>query len=393
MKRFLYLVILLVLVILIGCGPQYDLELPPAPIPLVPSTSGPNTTEGLTPPDQPITLPDGFQINVFADGLQNPKMMAIGPEGELYVTEFDAGRVLRLIDTDGNGEADSREVAAEDLIEPSGLAFFEDGSLYLAETTRIFRLSDPDGDGYFEEKETILSGIPAGGFTNRTLIFSPDWKRLYIAVGASCNVCDEIDQRRGSILIVYPELNDAEVYGSGLRYAVGLAFREDDDAIWTAVMNREGLEEGFPPDSIYRINWYVNAGWPECHNGEIIDPDFGSNQSCEGVRGPTFNLEAGTAPHGIEFYTGSQFPPEYQEDLFIALHGSGEADEARGYKIVRKPYSDNTEGDLEEFAIGWIGEDGVPWGTPMDLIQGADGSLFLSDDLAGVIYRISYEGN
>jgi glucose/arabinose dehydrogenase len=381
------------MILLSACGPNYDLPLPPTSIPLESNDAGNLTAPGLTPPAYPITLPEGFQINVFSAGLQNPKMMAFGPDGHLYITESDSGNVLRLLDSDGDGEAEQTEVAADGLIEPSGLAFFNDGSLYVAETTRVFRFSDPDSDGYFEERESVLSGIPAGGFTNRTLIFSPDWRRLYMAVGSSCNVCEEIDQRRGTILIIYPDTGDHEIYASGIRYAVGLDFQAGDEAIWTAIVGREGLSDGFPPDTIYKVSWYVDAGWPECHAGTIIDPDFGAKDSCSEVQKPAIYLEAGSAPHGIEFYTGSQFPAEYLGDLFIALHGSGENGQAKGYKIVRRGIGDGDQKEVEDFAVGWIGEDGLPWGTPMDLIQGPDGSLYLSDDLAGVIYRISYEGN
>lgn len=391
MKRKFLVFLTPLIIFLSGCNPAADYPLVPTSIPLDISDSDSSAT--LISPEHSIFLPGGFKINVFVEGLQEPKMMAFGPDQKLYITEFGTGRVLRFSDQDRDGEADGIEVAAEGFIEPSGIAFYKDESLFVAETTRVFRLNDPDGDGLYQERETVLSGIPAGGFTNRTLIFSPDWNRLYLAVGASCNVCEEIDQRRGSILIVYINSGDAEVYASGIRNAVGLAFRPNDESVWTAVINRDGLKKGNPPDSIYRASWYVNAGWPECHAGKIIDPEFGDKGSCTDVSSPTINLPAGSAPYGIEFYTGSQFPLEYQDDLFIALHGSGEGSDAKGFKVIRKPYGEEGPGELADFAVGWVDEGGAAWGTPMDLIEGPDGSLFLSDDYAGVIYRITYEGN
>jgi glucose/arabinose dehydrogenase len=393
MKKFLTIVLLSVILLLAaGCSSKIGQEPAPTSVPLSNPQTGP-TVPGIAviPPKHPISLPEGFGITVFAEGLTNPKMMAFGPDDQLYVTEPTTGRVLVLPDRDRDGLADKIEIAAENLIEPSGIAFYQDGSLYVAETTRILRLGDPDGDGYFQDQEIITAGISAGGFTNRTIIFSPDWEHLYLAIGSSCNVCLEQDERRGGVMRYKADGSEGRIFSTGLRHVIGLAFNPANDILWAAVMEREGLKNGLPPETLYGIYIDADGGWPYCHAGRIIDPDYGSKDSCEKkLLNPIFEFDSQSAPYGLEFYTGSQFPETFQNDLFVALHGTGEGDDARGYKILRIPIGGDSFGPVKDFAVGWLGDDGVPWGAPTDLIQGPDGDLFLSDDKLGVIYRIFY---
>ena len=391
-KHQIAILLLVTLTLLTGCNSNSGQELAPTSIPLSNPQSGlsdPDIT--VIPPLQPISLPEGFGITVFAEGLQGPRMMAFGPDQQLYVTEPATGRVLRLPDRNRDGLSDGTEVVAENLIEPSGIAFYQDGSLYVAETTRILRLGDSDGDGYFQDRETITAGIAAGGYTNRTIIFSPDWRHIYLAIGSSCNVCLERDERRAGVMRYNADGSEGRIFSTGLRYVIGLAFNPHNDILWAAVIEREGLQKGLPPDTIYQIYIDANGGWPYCHGGRIIDPDLGQKDSCgEGLLSPSNELEAQSAPYGLEFYTGDQFPENYDRDLFVALHGTGEGAEASGYKIIRIPFGEGESGLVGDFATGWLGDDGIPWGTPTDLIQGPDGDLFLSDDKLGVIYRIFY---
>lgn len=317
--------------------------------------------------------------------------MAFGPDQQLYVTEPATGRVLVLPDRDRDGVSDGIEVAADNLIEPSGMAFYNDGSLYVAETTRVLRLGDSDGDGFFQDQEIITSGIAAGGHTNRSIIFSRDWQHFYLAIGSSCNVCQEQDERRGGVMRFNSDGSEDRIFSTGLRHVIGLDFNPKNDILWAAVMEREGLQDGLPPETIYAIYIDADGGWPYCHTGRIIDPDFGNKNSCgEELLTPVFELEAQSAPHGMEFYTGDQFPDNFATDLFVALHGTGEGADASGYKIIRMPLGDGEKRVVLDFAVGWLGDDGIPWGSPTDLIQGPDGDLFMSDDKLGVIYRIFY---
>jgi glucose/arabinose dehydrogenase len=345
---------------------------------------------GTIPPKYPIHLPEGFGISVFAEGLIGPSMMDIGPDNMIYISEPSTGRILRLPDRDGDGVADEIEVAAEGLIEPSGLAFYNDGSLYVAETTRVLRLLDPDGDGFFQDRETITAGFAASGHTSRSIIFSPDWRHFYLSIGSSCNVCEERDQRRASVMRFTADGSSEKMFTQGLRHVVGMDFNPGNDILWVANDERHGLGDDLPPETIYAIYIDASAGWPACHAGRIIDPEFGEKNSCEDLLSPIFELEAHTSPYGIVFYMGDQFPDDYKQDLFVALHGSNDGSNPAGYKILRIPFGGGERGPVEDFAVGWLLDDGTIWGAPVDLITGPDGSLYISDDDLGVVYRIFY---
>ncbi len=389
-RYFIYYVLILI-ILLTGCSAGPDQPLPPTSLPLSdPRSNDLQVPEGMVKLDHPIYLPEGFQIQIFAAGLNSPSMLAFGPDQSLYVSETGSGRILRLPDHDQDGFADDLEIAAEGFIEPSGLAFYQDGSLYAAETTRVFRLTDQDGDGFFEERETIIAGIAAGGNTNRSIIFSPDWKRLFVSIGSSCNVCMEHDPRRATIMRFDSDGSQGRIYTKGIRYSIGLALQPNNDILWISNIEREGLGDDLPPDTIYSAFIDADGGWPYCHSGRIVDPDFGDKDSCEKkLLSPKVELEAHSVPRGIEFYLSEQFPDNYQKDLFIALGGSGKG----GPRIVNVPLGSGEETPIvKDFAVGWLLEDGTHWGTPMDLIEGPSGDLYLSDDFAGVIYRIFYDG-
>jgi len=365
----------------------------PTAVPL-PSANLPGTGADVIPPQKPVRLPAGFSIGVFAQGLENPRMLAIGPDGALYVAERGAGRVVRLPDADGNGQADRVEALAEGLESPSSLAFHPDGSLYVAETTRVWRLSSPDSQGVFQERRVVIDGLPGGGHSTRTLRFSPDGSVLFVSIGSSCNACREEDPRRAAILRYNPDGSGESLYAAGLRNAVGITFRPapGQAELWATNNGRDFLGDDQPPETVYRVMDGEDYGWPRCHAGRIIDPEHGSAGSCAGVPAPLVEIQAHSAPLGLTFYTGSQFPAEYQGDLFVTLHGSWNRSVPVGYKLVRVPVDGDSLGPVEDFAVGWLEESGSAWGRPVDVITGSDGSLFVSDDEGGAIYRIFYTG-
>ncbi len=364
----------------------------PTAVPL-PETGPPSTYPNPAPPAEPIGLPPGFQISVFARGLQGPRMLALGPDDQVYVAERGADRVVRLPDRDGDGLADGIEVAAEGLDNPNSLAFLPDGMLYVGEVDTVRRAPPPGGLGPYRGFEVVVDRPVAGlQHRTRTVALSPDGSHLYAAAGAPCNVCEPDDERYGAVWRYNLDGSGGAPFATGLRNAVGLAFRPGTDELWATNNGRDFLGDDLPPDTVMRLEQDADHGFPRCHAGRIVDPDEGARGACDGVETPEVELQAHSAPLGLAFYSGSAFPADYQGDLFVALHGSWNRSEPVGYKIVRIPIDGSQAGPVQDFAVGWLRADGSNWGRPMDVLVAADGSLLVSDDGQGFIYRIAYVG-
>jgi glucose/arabinose dehydrogenase len=362
----------------------------PTAVPLQ-AAAGPADLPGLALPQNPVSLPPGFAINVFIQGLSGTRMMAFGPDGYLYVADRGSNRVLRFRDTDGDGDADSQQTVGRGLRGPNSLAFYQDGSLYVGLVDSVVRLSQPDDLGAFQQRQVIIDGLPSEGHNTRTVLFSPDYRYLYISIGSSCNVCLEGDPRRAAIVRYEPDGSAEQVYARGLRNAVGITFRPGTSELWSTNNGRDLLGDDQPPDTVQMVKEGDDFGWPRCHAGRIADPDFGGQKACQGVVKPQVELDAHSAPLGLTFYNGDQFPEEYRGGLFIAYHGSWNRSEPTGYKVVFIPFSGGKPGPVQDFAVGWL-VDGSSWGRPVDVVVGPDGSLFVSDDAGGVVYRIFYRG-
>lgn len=338
-----------------------------------------------------VQLPPGFRANVFAEGLDGPRFMALGPDGDVYVADRGNGRVVILPDADGDGEADEIRVFADDLSAPHSLVFYQD-AWYVGVPTGVVRLQDTDGDGVADRRETIIGDYPTGGHNTRTVEFLPDG-RMVVSIGSSCNVCEEEDERRAAIVIYDGAQGNGErVYATGLRNAVGLAVHPESGELWASNNGRDLMGDDLPPENLYVVRDGADYGWPTCHSGRIVDPDQGSRGDCEGVAQPVVEMQAHSAPLGITFYDGEMFPEEYHGDLFIAFHGSWNRSVPTGYKVVRLPFEDGRAGDaVEDFATGWLDLDSNnASGRPVDVLVGPDGALYVSDDKGGYIYRIVY---
>ena len=375
----------------IGWPSRLSNELAPTEVALS-TTAEPVSSAQVVRPPEPIALPQGFAISVFAEGLQKPRMLAVGPDGLLYVAERGAGRIVRLPDANGDGLADGIDVVAEELEDPTSLAFYQDGSLYVAEMTRVVRFSAPDGNGIFQDKEVVIPDLPSGHHSTRTITFSPDYTALYISIGSSCNLCIEEDERRAAILRYHLDDGRMTLFARGLRNAVGLTFRPGTDQLWVTNNGTDLMGDDLPPETVYIVEGGQDYGWPRCHAGRIADPEFGQSGACDGIPRAVIEITAHSAPLGLAFYTGQAFPEEYRGDLFVALHGSWNRSTPSGYKVVRVPMDGDRPGPAEDFAVGWLRENGQAWGRPVAVITGADGSLFVSDDSSGRIYRIFYTG-
>ncbi len=342
----------------------------------------------------PLRLPPGFAIDVFARNLGYARFLAIDPRGTLLVSVPRSGKILALPDSEGDGRADEAITVIEGLDLPHGLAF-HDGMLYVAETGRVVRVAyDPATHRAVGPPQVVVPNLPArGSHWTRTIAFGPD-NHLFVSIGSSCNDCAEQDRRRATVMRYNADGSGEATFASGLRNAVGIAFRPGTGELWATVNGRDWLGDDRPSEYLTRVQQGGFFGWPYCHWGPdgalIIDPDLGTAARCTGVAAPTIRYQAHSAPLGLAFYTGTQFPAEYRGNLFVALHGSWNRSVPTGYKVIRVRF-DGAAPQVEDFVTGWlVGNRG--FGRPVDVVGAPDGSLFVSDDARGVVYRITYRG-
>jgi len=343
-----------------------------------------HSDKSLSAPDE-IRLPQGFKMDVFASQLGSPRFMAFSPDGVLFVTIIDGGKVVALPDRNGDGRADRTITFLKGLEKPHGIAFYK-GYLYIGETNEIVRFRYNGFDSTPGNKEVIIPNLPTGGHFTRTVAFGPDGK-MYVSIGSSCNVCIEKDKRRAAILQFNPDGSGGRVFAKGLRNSVGITWNPETKELWATDNGRDWLGDDLPPEEINIIK-EGNYGWPYCYGDRIPDPDYGKPDFCKGTTPPVFKMEAHSAPLGLTFYTGKLFPKEYWGDLFVAFHGSWNRSVPTGYKVVRIRMKDGKPQSIEDFATGWL-QGKKAWGRPVDVIIGPDGSLFVSDDRDGSVYRIT----
>lgn len=348
---------------------------------------GGSTDAGTLP--HPVSLPEGFQISVFAEGLRGVRMMAFSAQGDLTVSQSRAGRILLLPDRNRDGKPDKTVVFAQDLDRPHGLAW-RDGNLYVAESGGVIRLQDPNGDGIAETKQTLTRDLPeGGGHWTRTLGFGPDGN-MYVSVGSTCNACVEEDRRRAAILRFKPDGSDMTLFARGLRNSVGFAWHPTTKELWATDNGSDRLGNDVPPDELNQVTFGGHYGWPYCYGDRKPDPRFDEGDFCEGTIPAALAFQAHSAALGMAFYTGKQFPAEYQNDAFVAFHGSWDRDPPTGYKVVRVRFENGKPTRYEDFATGWL-RGRSDWGRPVDVAVAPDGSLFVTDDAGGRIYRITYQ--
>ena len=344
-----------------------------------------------------VRLPPGFQISVYAEQLPAARAMALGAKGTLFVGSFgqltgqgNPGTVYAVRDTNADGRADQVLTIAKGLNQPNGVAF-HNGALYVAEMQRIIRY-DGIEDRLQNPPEPVVvrDGFqPSGNHQWRYIAFGPD-NKLYMALGAPCNIC-EPEKDYGSIVRMNPDGSGYEVYVRGVRNSVGLAFHPGNGQLWFSDNGGDGLGDNRPSDEVNHVTAAgQHFGFPYCHQGDIPDPKFGKEGVCRDHRAPEVKLGPHVAALGLTFYTGDMFPAEYKNELFVAQHGSWNRSNPLGYRIGLVHVHDGLSSSGQRiFAEGWL-QGRQPWGRPVDVKQLPDGSLLVSDDLQGKIYRITY---
>ena len=338
-----------------------------------------------------IRLPEGFRIAVYASGVRNARAMAMGPGGTLFVGSRRAGNLYAVRDLDGDFAADEVITLDRGLRMPSGVAF-RDGALYVAEVSRVLRYDDIENRLEDPPEPVVVNrGFPSDRHHGWKFIrFGPDGK-LYVPVGAPCNVCERYDPRYATIMRMNPDGSDLEVHVSGVRNTVGFDWHPGTGELWFTDNGRDLMGNDIPPDELNRVTEAgQHFGFPYHHGIDIPDPEFGGGRPLDTMVAPAQELGPHVAAVGMRFYTGAMFPSGYRDQVFIAEHGSWNRDDRIGYRITLVRLEGNEAVGYEDFAAGWL-EDEEVYGRPADVEVMPDGSLLVSDDYADMIYRISYE--
>lgn len=355
---------------------------------------------GAVPLDK-LTLPPGFHISVYADNVPSARAMRQGAKGTVFVGSMNGGRVYALLDANHDGTADQLKVVATGLTQPTGVAFRQ-GSLYVAAGSRIVRL-----DGIEDRLDappapvTVVSGLPAQHHSWKFLAFGPDGL-MYVSVGSSCNVCERLDEPRfATIMRMKPDGSAPEIFARGVRNSVGFDWSPVTHEMWFTDNGRDNLGDDVPDDELnVAPGAGLDFGFPYCHQGDVPDPEFGRGHPCRNFVPPVEKLGPHVAAIGMRFYTGRMFPPAYRDAIFIAQHGSWNRSQPIGYRVMVAHVSGRTVTSYEPFVTGFLrGIRGTPrpnmalgdaFARPADVLVLDDGSLLISDDLGGRIYRVTY---
>jgi glucose/arabinose dehydrogenase len=339
-------------------------------------------------PLERIRLPAGFTITLYADDVPGARSMALAPDGTLFVgTRGD--KVYALPDRDGDGRADSVITLLRGLDTPNGVAF-RDGALYVAEIGRVLRYEGILGNlARPPAAKVVTDDLPKETHHGWKFIrFGPDG-RLYVPVGAPCNICEPDPARHAALFRLRPD-GGLEQYARGVRNTVGFDWHPDTGELWFTDNGRDWLGNEAPPDELNRApRAGLHFGYPYCHGKAIADPDFGDKRACTEFTPPARELGAHVAALGMRFYTGTRFPAPWRGRIFIAEHGSWNRFPPFGYRITTVRLDGDRAVAYEVFAEGWL-KGLTAWGRPVDLEVMPDGTLLVSDDKAGAIYRIGY---
>ncbi|MGZ6006312.1 MAG: PQQ-dependent sugar dehydrogenase [Rhizomicrobium sp.] len=342
-------------------------------------------------------VPDGFSVSVYAAGLTNPRWMAVAPNGDVFLAEPHAGKITLLHEKDGKVEAST---FADGFSTPHGLVFAK-GALYVGDLQAVWRLAYTDGATKAGKRERVTSAAdlsPVGNHVTRDLAIDSKGT-LYIGIGSASNVGEDAPTR-ATVQTIAAD-GSLHSFASGIRNPVGLQFYPGTDDLFVTVNERDGLGDELVPDYLTHVQPGAFYGWPYSYLGQHPDPDFGTKRPDLVAKAvmPDLLFHAHSAPLGLVFYEGAQFPASYKGDAFVALHGSWNSGAPTGYKVVRVPFKNGRPtGSYENFVTGFwngAGKPGSParvWGRPAGLAVAKDGSLLIADDAGKVVWRVSYTG-
>jgi glucose/arabinose dehydrogenase len=345
-------------------------------------------------PLEKIKLPEGFKIEVYAR-VPNARSMVLSDNGTLFVGNRSEDNVYAVQDTDGDMVADKTYIIDKGLKMPNGVAL-KDGNLYVAAISKILKYENIEANlDNPPEPEVIYDGYPTETHHGwKYIAFGPDGL-LYVPVGAPCNICFRDDNPiYASITRIDVDNPKPELVAEGVRNTVGFDWDPKTGKLWFTDNGRDMMDDDTPPCELNVVTENKqHFGYPFCHGGTILDPEFGPGKSCNDYTSPALNFIAHTAPLGMNFYEGKMFPESYDNRIFVAQHGSWNRSKKSGYVVLAIDHDDASASNAEVFASGWLDDDTQKaWGRPVDVINMPDGSMLISDDYADVVYRVSYEG-
>jgi len=335
--------------------------------------------------------PDGFEITLYADNVPNARSLALGDHDIVYVGTGAEGKVYALEDKNKDGIAENTYIIARNLNMPNGVAF-KDEALYVAEINRILRFDNISQNLAIPPKPIVIfDQFPSDSHHGwKYLRFGPD-NKLYTAVGAPCNICNPEKPFYASLVRLNGDGSQFEILARGIRNSVGFDWQPGTHALFFTDNGRDYLGDNLPPDELNQ--WSVKGehfGYPFCHAGYVIDPEFGDRKKCQAFKAPAWQFKAHVAPLGVRFYQGKQFPPLYRNQLFVAQHGSWNRTKPDGYSVTLVSFNQDKPVSEQIFIDGWLTKENKILGRPVDILEMPDGSLLISDDSLGVIYKVHY---
>ncbi len=353
------------------------------------------------PANATLKMPKGFKIEVYAEGdFSYPRWMVQAPNGDVFVADSRANSVIVLRDKNKDGKVDERFTFSDKLSQPFGMAFWKDW-FYVANTDSVVRFKYKNGQTEAVGEPEQIIKLTEGGYNQhwtRNIKFSPNGKKLFVSIGSSGNIDIEKDERRSAINVYNPDGSGHEVYASGLRNPIGLAFNPKTGELWTAVNERDGLGDNLVPDYVTSVKKGAFYGFPFSYIGQNPEPRL------KGARAdlikkaivPDVLVTSHSAALGIVFNDGKMFPKEYFGDAFVAFHGSWNREKLTGYKIIRVDFDEKgklVSNGYEDFISGWLPNENSRevWGRPVGLLMLSDGSMLIADDGAKKIWRVYYE--
>ena len=340
--------------------------------------------------DGKLSVPTGFAITKYAS-VPNARAMIVAPDGSVYVSTPGLNSITRLVDTNADGVADSTTVVLSGLDRPHGMAFHK-GKFYVANTGGVVRFALDDHGIPTGTPEQLNRYDPGKNHWTRSIVFGANGK-MYVSIGSTCNICVETAKERATVMQYDENGQHGRVYSRGLRNAVGMAVHPVTKQIWVTQHERDNLEpdhQNLPAEEINLLRLGKDYGWPYCHDRRVPNPEYHNQARCDRTEAPALRMQAHSAPLGITFLNNAtQFPANMRGDALVAFHGSWNRDTPTGAKVVRIRVVNGKPVSYEDFITGWQGETGSRWGRPVDFAVLKDGSVLVSDDTGGTIFRVA----